>query len=672
MMRQVQLLLIVVALATSIATPGAAADAVASYTIDVSLDVTTHSLTAREEIEWVNTTSAPATELRFHLYLNGFANPDTTFMQGWGRARWWPDGGWGWIRWTELALADGRDLLAGLELVQPDDGNPSDATVVRVPLPEPLGPGETIRLVGRFAAQLPEIIARTGYVDDFYLVGQWFPKLGVFAGEDGWHCHQFHAATEFYADFGRYRVTVDVPRDWRVLATGVELSRSVQGERQQVVLAAERVEDFVWATAPAAALEVVETSFEPQRDVPVAWLEEAADLLGVSTAELELPPIAIRLAVPPEQRLLVPRMERAARLSIAWSGLRLGPYPYPQLTIVSPPAAAEEAGGMEYPTFITTGADPLEIVPPLSLGGWAEGVVAHEFGHQYVPCLVATDESEQAWIDEGLASWLELKIMTAMAASGGPVTVDRFIDRASLYRLWAGVHGRRLVVDQPARAFRTMGEFYRASYGDAYLGLASLEGLIGEAAFTRGLRGFVARHRFGHAGGDDLERAMADAAGTDLGWFFRQTFGTGAVADWAVLAVEPPLEPPSDAGYRWRGGAWIAAADLAPQEGPAAIASGWTIDLGRLGDLVGPVTVAVEYADGSSERRSWDGVARWARWQLEPGREPTMVTIDPDLVWRLETRRADNTWRAAPARGPARRQLWWLYGLLHLVLGATG
>lgn len=646
---------------------------VASYTIDASLDTVTHRLLASEEIEWVNTSAVAATELRFHLYLNGFANPRTTFMQVWGRSRDWPpEDGWGWIRWTGLALADGRDLLAGLEMVQPDDGNPDDASVARVPLPEPVGPGETIRLVGRFEAQLPAVVARTGYAGDFHLVGQWFPKLGVFAGEAGWDCHQFHATTEFYADFGRYRVTLDLPRDWVVLATGVERSRSEQGERQQVVLEADAVQDFVWATAPAADLLVVESDFEPQRDVPAAWLDEAADLLGLSTAELELPPVAIRLALPPEQRLLVPRMVRAARLSIAWAGLRLGPYPYPQLTVVSPPADAEGAAGMEYPTFITTGADPLEVVPPGSLMAGVESVTAHEFGHQYAPCLVATDEADQAWIDEGLASWIEVHATTAMTRLDRALTVDRVADRADLYRLWASDSGPPLVVDQPAWHFRTMRDYFRASYGESFLGLDSLRGILGEAVFARGLRGFVAEHRFGHATGADLQRAFADAAGRDLEWYFRQVFNAAVVADWAVLAVEPPLEPPDDAGYFWRDGAWIPAADLDPVADDAREERGWTVDLGREGDLVGPVVVAIRYADGTAERRTWDGAARWTRWYLEPGREPVVVTVDPDESWRMETRRGDNSWYARPDRAGARKRLWWLYGLLHLVAGAVG
>jgi hypothetical protein len=92
--------------------------------------------------------------------------------------------------------ADGVLLASGATFENPDDGNAEDRTVWRVPLPEPAG-GE-IALDVAFQAKLPRIFARTGYFRDYFLLGQWFPKLGVYepAGmreraTGGWNCHQF-------------------------------------------------------------------------------------------------------------------------------------------------------------------------------------------------------------------------------------------------------------------------------------------------------------------------------------------------------------------------------------------------------------------------------------------------------------------------------------------------
>lgn len=650
--------------------PVDAATDVASYEMEVVLHEAEGRLDGVQRLEWRNTTGVAAHELHFHLYLNGFAHPDTTFMRGYRERR--PPRTverWGWIRWTRLETEDGLDLLGAVEYVRPDDGNPADFTVARVPLPVPVAPGETIRLASSFEAVLPEIVARTGVADGLHLVAQWFPKLGVFEGADGWSCHQFHAATEFHADFGRYLVTVDVPWEWVVAAAGLERSRQGHGDRQRVTFEAGPVHDFVWATAPADRLQVVEERFEPHRDVPPEWLAEAARLLGRSTAELELAPVRIRLAIPPAQRRLVPRMLRAARLSLAWSGLRFGPYPYPQLTILSPPPEAVEAGGMEYPTFFTTGADPVERIPPFSWAGGIESVTAHEHAHQYVPGLVSTDEAGQAWVDEGFATWVEAETMAAMARIGALPAVHADVGRWQTYRLWGRLgDGRRLVVDRPAWRFRTLGEYGRASYGSAAIGLATAEALVGREAFARGLRSFVERHRYGHASGDDLVRALSEAAGTDLGPFFEQAYRAAAVVDWTVLDVRPPARADEPRGYRFRDGRWVEAA--ATDDAPAS--SGWSVDLGRADPAGAPLEVEITYADGGRERRTWGGESRWTRWQLEPGRDPVAVVADPDGAWLAEVRRRDNVWRAEPEPGEARRRLWWLAAVVHLLLGAVG
>jgi hypothetical protein len=90
-----------------------------------------------------------------------------------------------------MTLADGTDLLAAMTYISPDDGNPHDRTVAEVQLPRAVAPGETISLSIDFRSRLPRVSTRTGWKGDFFLVAQWFPKIGVFE-EDGWNCHQLH------------------------------------------------------------------------------------------------------------------------------------------------------------------------------------------------------------------------------------------------------------------------------------------------------------------------------------------------------------------------------------------------------------------------------------------------------------------------------------------------
>ena len=95
---------------------------------------------------------------------------------------------------------------------------------------------------------------------------------------------------------------------------------------------------------------------------------------------------------------LADRMLRGARLALAWYGLYYGAFPYPQLTVVSPPRGAEEAGGMEYPTLFTAGTG-LFTTPDMYR---PESVTVHEAGHQFWYGIVGSNEFEHAWLDEGL------------------------------------------------------------------------------------------------------------------------------------------------------------------------------------------------------------------------------------------------------------------------------
>jgi hypothetical protein len=647
-------------------TPPASVDTV-DYEIEVVLDPETHRLEGVETIRWTNRTKAATDEIYLHLYLNAFASSETTFMREldlWAlRNQSDPGGDWGWIRIGRLTLDDGSDLIAAMEFVRPEDGNPADLTVARVQLPRVVEPGGVVELDLDFEAQLPQIVARTGFVGDFHFVAQWFPKIAVFEGEQGWNNHQYHALSEYFADFGSYLVTITIPEDWVLGATGIEVRTSppVDGQRT-VVFRAERVHDFAWCTAPPDLMEVVETDFEPGRDVPMPWFERARSLLDRSPADLELPPIRLRLMVPREQTKMVPRMVRAARLSVAWFGLFYGAYPYPQLTIVSTPVGAEEAGGMEYPTLIATGADRLDAYPPFSWSSDIEALTVHEYGHQYFQSLLASNEFEEAWLDEGVTSYAEISCMTAIAADGLVPEIAAF-DYWASERLSLAVPRLPVTVGRRAWEFRHWRAYYLASYTKMALALRTVEGLIGPETMARGMRSYADRFRFRHPTGTDLVEVLSEAAGWDLGPFFEQAVYGDAVPDWSVLSVRH-RRPRSADGLAWDGEGWHEVEE--DQSADETTDGSWLVDLrlARRGEFIGPVEVELRWSDGTAERRTWDSETRWVHWRLEGASRLEQVVIDPDVVWALETNRADNYWRdqAAVIDHP----LWWVREALRL------
>jgi hypothetical protein len=646
-------------------TPPAALDT-ANYEIEVALDPRNHRLQGVEKIRWTNQASVATDEIYLHLYLNAFASFRTTFMREldlWAlRNQSDPEGDWGWTRVDRIIFDDGSDLLPAMEFVRPDDGNMDDFTVARIQLPRVVEPGGVIELELEFEAQLPRIVARTGFVGDFHFVAQWFPKMAVFKGEGGWNNHQFHALSEYFADFGSYLVTITIPEDWVLGATGIEVRSSppVAGQRT-VAFRAERVHDFAWCAAPPDLMEVVETDFEPGRDVPMPWFERAQTLLDMSPADLELPPMQLRLMVPREQMKMAPRMVRAARLSVAWFGLLYGAYPYPQLTIVSPPAGAEWAGGMEYPTFIATGANRFDAFPPFSWSSDIEALTVHEYGHQYFQSLLASNEFEEAWLDEGVTSYAEISCVTAIVADGLVPEIAAY-DYWGAERLAFALPRMPVTVGRRAWEYRHWRAYYLASYTKMALALRTVEGLIGPDTMARGMRSYVDRFRFRHPTGTDLVEVLSEAAGRDLWPFFDQAVFGDAVADWSVLSVYQ-RRPPAAEGFSWDGEQW----NSVEAEQTTDDDETWLVDveLARHGNFIGPVEVELRWSDGTAERRSWDSETRTVRWRLEGAARLEQVVVDPDVVWALETNRADNYWRDRVA--DIDHPLWWVREGLRLV-----
>ncbi len=648
-----------------VSTPILAAELV-SYDIDVELDEIQHRLDGVERVRWTNATEAELTEIWFHLYLNAFASSKTTFMNELGsqtlRGGSLKDMGWGWIRCTSIRSENDRDLLPFFEFVRPDDGNMHDYTVAVLRLVEPLQPGDSIVLKIGFEVQLPSVIARTGFAGDFHMVGQWYPKIAVLDPE-GWNCHQFHANSEFYADFADYEVSIVVPEHWVVGASGVEVSaKSLEqggSKKRQVLFRALQVHDFAWCAAPSEMMEVVEADFDPMTDVPQAWFDRAVELTGLPPVDLQLPPMHIRLLVPMKQRQLSERMIRAARLSIAWYGLHFGAYPYPQLTVVSPPPMAEESWGMEYPTFITTGASRLMQMPPLGWLGWIENVTVHEFGHQYFQGLLATNEFERAWMDEGMTSWAELSCLEAIREHNlapemkfGGTWAGRRLELASV--------SSPIKVDRPAWEFRNRHHYFAASYAKSAAVLKTLEGLLGIEVFYRAMRNYYELFRYQHPRGEDFFSVVEAVSAQDLDWFFDQAIRSDVMPDWSVLNVINADERVPE-GLVWEEGEW-GVGDLTDDLVPAEI------QLGRRGGFIAPVDVRIDYADGSSEVRTWDGNERWVKWRLESTEKVDGVVIDPLGVWVLETKRLDNYWSRNRESSTRNEPLWWLGDGLKLLI----
>lgn len=663
--------------------------------IEASWDPEEAIITGRETLQWRNTSSVPVESLCFHHYLNAFSSNRTTFMRESGgqlRGDRFEGDRWGWIETDSVTLADGTELKDEERYVAPDDGNPHDRTVAMYPLPEPVPPGGVVTVEIAFRSKMPSIFARTGAEGDYVLAGQWFPKIGVFqdAGEAGrrevgWNCHQFHAHSEFFADFGDFDVTLDLPGRYagKVGATGVLVSENVSEGRVRARFVQRGVHDFAWTGDPD--FEVVSGHFEPDRDVPQEMRRTWSELLGVAEEELALDPVELTLLVQPEHRDQAERYLGAARAAIRGYGLRLGAYPYTTLTLVDPPRGAMGSGGMEYPTFITLGTSVLLDVPPFDGVLLPEIVTVHEFGHQYFQGMIASNEFEESWIDEGINSYYESLVMEDEYPP--PLRFLSFsLSPFEMHRMRLGSGRYSDPVATPSWGFLTGTSYGINSYPRPSVTLHHLQRLLGTESFHRAMRAFFQRYRFEQPTTEDFERTLEEATGEELGWFFDQALHSTRRLDYELLTASSE-EVPEAEGVFWRQGERVEVGDGEPDEyegfvprlrrlisgdgtgdekeagdGAETFVEGGEdsdeelhrsrVTVYRRGEFLHPVTVEMRFEGGTVLRRTWDGETRWARWTFVTDRPLVSAQVDPDHVLALDLDRLNNSRRVERDRRP--------------------
>jgi len=649
---------------------GVAAAPVLRYEIWVELDAAGKMLLGKEEIVWTNSSREAVPDMLLHLYWNAFKNEESAFLREvraesmFGRGRAPDEGEWGWIDVTDIRLADGTDLKPGLAFATPDGPeHPDDQTVMRVLFPEPVKPGESVRLQLEFRSKVPRTVARSGYYKNSFFIAQWFPKPGVYEEGKGWNAHAYHQNSEFFADFADFVVHITVPRDFTVGSSGkqtdVRIDESVK--KTTYTYRQPMVHDFAWMADPRYIK--VEREFIADKEVTPEEYRETADLLGLPLEEVKLPDVKMTLLIAPEHERQIERHFRALRAAIKYYGLWYGPYPYETVTMVDPPYRTG-SGGMEYPTLFTAGTQVLTNKDILS----PEGVIVHEFGHGYWYGLVANNEFEAAWLDEGFNTYSTGRVMARAYGPGVLPMVFKGIPVTWLFRLpktfdfeLDRVAAINTVRYDPVTAwswrFYNSGSYAANVYMRAATLLRTLEGLLGEPTWARVMRTYHMRYRYKHPGKAEFIGVVNDVSGKDMAWFFDELLDSTQAFDYGVAQVVSVKVPRARRGVFDVNGAReemtskkIEELDAREAKSPQAKPKTeylTTVVLRRFGEARvrgdAQVKVLVRFKDGTTETRMWDGQARWTRLEFIKPFKVESAQVDPEGIWLIDANLANNS-----------------------------
>ncbi len=574
MRRSIQFLTL---LAMLTAAPAAAADyfqQFVHYTINVKLDSERKWISGSEQIVYVNNSPDTLREFYLHLYPNAFRNKDVPYQKDKQRQynltlRDVPEKNRGWLDLYEVRV-NGDTVSVAVE-----------GTLAHMDLPRPLAPRDSMTLSFTFDGKVRKGADRAGYSGNHFDFAQWYPKVVVY-DEKGFHPDQFETG-EFYGEFGTFDVHIELPEHFVVVGTGVVQSgdpgwdynpphqpgapkRPPTEKTKTVHFHAEKVHDFAWCTDPAY---VVQDTTLDGIEIRSAYRRSSAKTWEDST------------------------LAHAVR-AIEFYGRKVGRYPYPQITV----AEMLRGGGMEYPMFVMDGRA-------------SEGLVFHEIGHVYFYGILANNEREEAWLDEGFATFMTAWHREESYGPWGDTSDWNFYQRMTpQYRIWENY--RRNVFDLDRRGYGERVSYraeqyqhsYRANvYDKAALTLNTLRFVAGDETFVDILHRYFDTWQFRHVNEDRFRGICEEVAQRDLSRQFEQWLHTTKTVDYRLERVG---SRPDSAGVTTEALIY------------------------RLGELYCPIEVHYTLPDGSVRKQRLDARDRTLHSRIQLPAEPVRVAINPD------------------------------------------
>jgi len=509
-------------------------------------------------------------------------------------------------------------------------------TSVRIQLPTPIAPRGTGTVEAEWSFRVPEAAVgqrgdRMGrWADTLYQVASWYPRVAVYDDlrQGGWDNEPYLGPSEFYNNFGRFDVSIDVPAGWIVGATGVlqnpgDVLTPTTRERLSHVLESDSVRTIVSAAEQGAGKStaagdrlvwrfVADTAndFAWATAKQYVWQATRATIPGKGAVPIHI------LHLPGHAEQFSP-VGRIARHALEFYSKLLMPYAFPQLTFVDGPE-----GGMEFPMFLMSGA----------------GAADHEVGHQWWPMMVGVNETWYPFMDEGFNQYIN--ILSEADWNRVPARLD------GLGQSYGRISGNE---QEPPLMWNANygGPLYRfQAYQKAPMMLSALGGIVGDSAVQRAMSEYTKAWRYKHPSPWDFAFFMNDALRQDLGWFWHYWLFTTESVDASIrqvatsgrrttVTVRQDGQMPSPVVMR---------VDLAPTGAPVKpMANSRMLD---------PRTALVTYPVDV-----WFGGSRTFQANLDfGGRAIAKITLDPEGRFPDRDSR-DNIWprASAPTAGQERR-----------------
>lgn len=519
--------------------------------ITVKLNDKKHTLSAFEEIEYINHSPDSLTHIFFHIWPNAYRNNGTAMaMQNDANG----ELDFHFADSINRGFIDSLDFKVNGEFVitAPDVDN---IDIIALVLKQPLAPEQKITITTPFRVKIPlGIYSRLGHIGESYQITQWFPKPAVY-DKDGWHPMPYLSQGEFYSEYGSYDVKITLPKNYVLGATGdlvnnpeEEAFLQKKVEETEALIA---VKDSFYSIYgqrhpnmefPESSKEFKTLHFHQENVHDFAWFADKR--YHVLKGEVELPHSKRKVNTwamfTNNEKVLWSKSIEYLNDATYYYSLWNGDYPYNHVTAVDGSISA--GGGMEYPNITVIG----ESYSPSGL----EQVIVHEVGHNWFYGILGSNERKHAWMDEGLNTftenrYTETKYPNQKLDLGLP---DKINNKVGL-----NIYGPRGIYDigyltnarrNYDQAIETSSEDFTSTnygaivYGKTGIGMDYMLAYLGEKLFNKCMHVYFNEWKFKHPQPDDLRAVFEKETGKDLSWFFDDYIKTTKKIDYKVSSLK--------------------------------------------------------------------------------------------------------------------------------------
>ncbi|UKN00419.1 M1 family metallopeptidase [Paracrocinitomix mangrovi] len=513
-----------------------------NYKIDVKLNDKDHTLSAFEEFEYINNSTTALDKIYIHLWPNGYKNNETAlakqlYDQGNTVMQFAEEKDLGWIDSLNFKI-DGNDAKWELD--------PENIDIAILHLNSVLKPGESIKVSTPFKVKLPSgSISRLGHIEESYQITQWYPKPAVF-DKDGWHAMPYLTQGEFYSEYGSFDVSITLPKNYVVGATGDLQTESELAFLEEKVAATQahfESETFsAEARFPDSDKEFKTVRFTQSNVHDFAWFADKR--FEVLKGEVELPHSKRKVTtwamfVPYHNNLWKDAIEYINDGTYYYSKWN-GDYPYNNVTAIDGTISA--GGGMEYPniTVIGNAGSAMEL----------EVVIVHEVGHNWFYGQLGSNERDHAWMDEGLNTHNEIRYIQTKYPNNQRMS-EMMMGMAETFHFeHLSHHDMNKITYQTVAAYGVdqpielpSADYAPVNYGAIVYAKTGLEftylrDYLGDEEFDKGMQLYYKNWEFKHPQPNDMRAALEESSGKNLAWMFDEIIPTTKQIDYKIAGVK--------------------------------------------------------------------------------------------------------------------------------------